>query len=518
MRAIFTCTDDEHFASRVIFAARFFVYFLLGLGFIAFDFFGLSTRTEELTQDVYNLVASPFYEGGHEAPTDQRVAVVLVDDAAMAENGWTWPLDYMVHARILGEVMRACPNQLFIDFRYVRTAAAEERRDFSEYLSAVREELAAPGPDGQAICPSMARDKDEQKRIFYAIHDAGDIEDAPRFLADFGEPVRVSWIQRPGVYPMRVQPESAESAAGPRSSTDRSQPPTPALALYQNMPGAPAAAASFHHRMALRWGASLPPGQERFSTFETDPAASDKTRGWCRAVPSDPWGRAWTAVKFLAQGAASAIVVRDPEPIQPCPFILSLRGDALIYGAYGAEALDFGLRGRQVLYGFDVRASPDLVQTVLHGRLSGVYIHAQALDNLVAYGADYFRRDSDLRTLMEMLVWAALVGVFCVRQHRRDRAEQTRRALRRDAPPTGPHGVAVACLVQDECSRLLEMLRTLAVLTLAIVLLIMLCLWLRIAMADIVGLAAMRGLVAVVQQFGLVSALVLCVMRLRRRR
>lgn len=560
---MFTCTDDQQFANRVIFAVRFVVYFVIGFGFIHLDFFGLSTRTEQLSQDVFNLLLSPFYEGTHDPDTakERGITVVLMDDDTLEEQEFDWPVNYLYHAQIIGNILEQCPRQLFIDFRFVRTnaAAAVERAHFDQYLGGVLRNLK------KEDCPGLFDEAGgiDNSKILYAVRDGEDVTNAPvpQALKDNARPVAVSWVQQPGFYPMRVTDKA------PRNfSTDRADSETVALAMYRNMPGGPDAAVAakdFIWPMAVRWGVELDPSQKYyFPTGEPreegeilagdavpDPdAPSDGETGEnavagdadsdsrskgdekadrrappdCRLLPADFPGRLGAALGLWWDGVLSVTQVRDPRPVQPCPFILSIPAAIVLFRDYHDQDLTekgavIALQDRSVLYGFDVSASPDHVQTVMHGRVSGVYKHAQALDNLATYDKRYFRSDPVVRFWLETVAWVALVLTFCIRQRRRDATDVAER-LRglpqtRGEPGRTRFGPVVDCLTVDEWARLADFGRTLLVLAVTVVALIALCMVMRVAVADIVGLAAMRGLLVLVQQFGLIAAFVTLTLR-----
>lgn len=101
-----------------------------------------------------------------------------------------------------------------------------------------------------------------------------------------------------------------------------------------------------------------------------------------------------------------------------CPYSLTLSASDLEVSTPEDRALLAQLlRDRLVLVGANITSTGDLVQSPVHGKIPGIYLHAMALDNLITLGMRYDREPANLLNFEVSwldLIEIALLGLIAL--------------------------------------------------------------------------------------------------------
>jgi hypothetical protein len=309
---------------------------------------------------LYAPLAGQAYGAGARA----RISVLLIDDTSLAQAGQTWPASYGYYARLLRGVEIYRPRAVFLDivfrdFRPDPTFDAFAQRLCALQAAGTKVYLAAtPGPDGALrVRPGL---EELRGRCFEPV--------AVTYQPDAVD--KVAWS-----YPLEQQ-----GAAGPPQ-------PSAALAIHDAFASRPLATPA--GLMALSWG--LTPSQDGLRRLVVDEAeAKEGAKGgeeagaaassYCR--PDHGW---WEMAPF---GVRNARFGDAEKPI--CVFHDTAYAYDLSNGGDDSETfLEHTLKDRVVMIGTARQFSNDYINSPIHGRIPGVYLHAMALDNLDHYGDNY---------------------------------------------------------------------------------------------------------------------------------
>ena len=314
--------------------------------------FGEEFATREQAR-VYAPIAGAQYGEGRRGD----IRVLLIDDAALAAAGQVWPARYGYSARLLGAIAQYKPKAIFVDIYF-----SAERDDPS--LGALTRTLCALRRDGIAVFLASARDGSGNYRLRPEI-DALDGKCFDKVAIQYtpDDIDRVAWN-----YPL-VAARAGQDAAPLKSA---------ALALHEAASGRVLAATG--HPLALTWG-SYQAGQGTGWRQDAGPNAAS----YCR-----PWS-GWA--ELLPQGIRDLRYEDSDKPL--CVYHETLHaGDLANTSADGEAQLRSQIEGKLVLVGLGTTNSGDFVQSPLHGRIPGIYLHAMALDNLLVDGDNHARHIS----------------------------------------------------------------------------------------------------------------------------
>lgn len=310
-----------------------------------------------------------FYsQGAGAAAASDRLLVVDVGKPTLQRWRASWPLAYGQHARLLERLRQARPAALFIDFQF------ESRRD-DPTLPALMDTLCAFRADGIPVFLAAGSEAAEG-RLRPELEALRDGQGRPCFekvaVAHEPSPIdRLSWT-----YPLRGE-------AGGEAI------PSAALALAEALRGEPLLEPHAHHdTLGLVWGSTDRHGGPAWIETAPDQGhdgedhAEAATRHYCRAPG---WRDLVPLQSFFAHVAGFAPDRRPHCPMQASLQALELTAPKTDEQAQAQAAL---IRGRAVLYGgsFDPN---DFITSPLQAELPGVYLHAQAADNLLRFGRDW---------------------------------------------------------------------------------------------------------------------------------
>jgi len=328
------------------------IFFGLAVAFITLcDPFGLVSSSNAASARWLNrLFAEQYPDAGQ-----RQVVVVLIDDTYLLRHQAHWPLPYSEQSKLFKRLLAYQPSAVFVDLLYShdhsRTVPGQNPLMESQLLANVFERYQRQG------IPLLLANTGLQRGV------DGAVNILPRFAA-ISRPALVSWSGFGDQYPLAVP-----TPLGPLES--------PALGLYREYcrshacPALPAdaEAATQLPAMALQWGLKPSPLQERISAI-----------GHCSAP--GVFSQMLQAMFWKLGNSAQAT----------CPYSLTLTASDLEATAdEDRKLLHELLRGKLVLVGASIAGTGDVTLSPLHGKLPGVYLHAMALDNLIAWGTHYYR-------------------------------------------------------------------------------------------------------------------------------
>lgn len=316
------------------------------------DPFGLTSSTDDASAKWLNRIFASFYPD-----TGQRnTVVILIDDEYLLSNDTYWPMPYSEQSKLFKRLLAYKPDAVFVDLLYSHDHSRDDARQSSQLLANVFERYKHQGIPLLLANTGLERGKD------------GQINTLPRF-SGVTSPALVAWSGFGDHYPLAIR-----TAVGDLE--------TPALELYRRycqknacepLPEDAAAAISLPP-IALQWGLKMSAKQSLVA-----PVGHCSTPG---------------VIDQLLQAIFWKL---GSEAESNCAYSLTLRaGDLEANGPEERELLSHLLRGKLVLVGAQIASAGDLVQSPLHGKVPGIYIHAMALDNLIAWGTDYYHSPANL--------------------------------------------------------------------------------------------------------------------------
>ncbi|WP_339529341.1 CHASE2 domain-containing protein [Pseudomonas mucidolens] len=320
------------------------------------DPFGLASSSDQASAQWLNRM----FASGYERDGQQRIAVVLIDDAYLMRNNTSWPMPYGEQSKLFKRLLAYKPKSVFVDLLYSHDHSFGDPARGSQLLANVFERYQRQGIPLWLANTGVTRGENGQANTL-------------AHFSEVSQPALVVWEGVGDKYPLAMP-----TASGAME--------TPALAMYRqlcedsscaNLPKDPEAAAQLPP-IAVQWGLKLAPEQARISDIRGCAPA--------RNFLLDGLGQLLQAVFWKLDNSAQA----------RCPYTLTLSASDLEVSSPADQALIAELlRDRLVLVGANITSTGDVVQSPVHGLIPGVYLHAMALDNLINEGMDYEREPAD---------------------------------------------------------------------------------------------------------------------------
>lgn len=373
------------------------VRFAFTAAIIALNPFNLSRATEKVSVDVFNQIIAPFYH----SLVHNRIVVVTISDkegrlplderpcSAPPCPSSDWPISFREHAQliraIIGDDQEARPKAIFVDVLF------NNRHNDKDDLTG----LAALASGNCADCATPVIFATQAEKLSDpARPKLPAVEGVPSLLAaDHPDAVaQVTWLGDD--YPLMV-------------SADGSMKPTPATMLYRLVAGAPEfAEGSDASPMVVMWG------------YDPPQSAAQADAARC-AFAETLFARVRAGVSAVLNGILTNAREASVQSMimQPCAFHVEIPADELVPANFKSEfRFRELLRDSYVFIGADIAGAQDVVRSPVHGELPGVYFHAMAFDNLMTYGANYFRPSRQVNLLvvkppLNDLVEILLIGV-----------------------------------------------------------------------------------------------------------
>jgi hypothetical protein len=379
----------------------------LALFFLNLNLFGTATPSKRYSQDlVYAWFGDERWlyprpdSSAPPAPGQPRVVVVVLDEQALATRAARWPVPVEFHAQLLAELAVLRPRAILLDFLLIDPATAQETCDLLTVGAQLRHGpdhtalyLAVPGPTDDLApidtvdCRDRAGKRLDAKAIFQRVSVAR-LVDGTDFVSR--------------LYPFGVRDKAGAGIA------------SAAVQMY----------------------CDTEPRPKDCVKRLTDGRSADAGFDLAWSPQGDRFNQRWSALPCRTTlSPVQAVLNRPALPREsPCPPVPTLWGRALLspeedpaLGVDNAEL--FRIANKSILLvGGDFRGTGDLITTPLHTLLPGVYYHAVALENLLAFkGYPKVRKDYRSPKLAflayDLLVLWLLAVIFQWRQARLKRME-----------------------------------------------------------------------------------------------
>ena len=376
----------------------------VALFFLNFNLFGTASASKRFSQDLvyawfgneawlYPRVPLVAPGAAHRTAPPPRVVVVMLDEQALALRGARWPVPVEFHAQFLAELEVLQPRAILLDFLLIDPAPRQDTCDLLTVGSRLRH-------NGIALYVAVTTPEDLEPMDAAACRDASGALIHP---SQVFTPVSVQrqvdgsdFVSRR--YPFEQRANMTAAGAGVASA---------AVRMYCDAVSAPAACV-----------ARLTRGRSADAGFEL---------AW--SPEGDPFNQRWSHASCIETTSPVRAILNQPAlPREsPCPPSATLFAAALLDpqadSALGADNQDlFKLTdGSFLLVGGNFRGSGDLITTPMHTLLPGVYYHAAALENLLAFDGrpkvrKEFRTPSVAFYAYDLLVLWALAAIFQWRQ------------------------------------------------------------------------------------------------------
>ncbi|PTB94968.1 hypothetical protein C9974_02390 [Marinobacter sp. B9-2] len=351
---------------------RHWVLMVVGYLLVFVDPFGISSKSSRAISDGFDRLFSPIYSGalasGRDSESADLVDVILIDDPSIRmlsneENGYLrandWPLAYSDHFVLIDALRRLGYGTIILDITFYRA----RQLDNSLPLLVARLKHFRDST-GLAVVLSAGEDPDQ-------------LEPSIRPLTDVASDIGlVGWSGHGQNYPIR------------RTLPDGDKLPTLAVAGYEvycqkyksrGCDDLSKAEDSWMvprpSGMHLSWGM---PAQRMASTLD------------CNATPENDSviGSIWHWGRYIF--GAEVVSVDGQRPCPPVP-TATLRDIFCVKAECDDFFKNLPLENRIAIVGVSLPSARDLFDPPIAGLLPGVYLHAEALRNLLHYGDGYLK-------------------------------------------------------------------------------------------------------------------------------
>lgn len=286
-----------------------------------------------------------------------QVTVLLVDDDDLRAFDEVWPVPMGFHKRRLLELLKYHPKAVFFDIVFL-----DDRRDpeLDGFIDAACRARAAGVPVfvGSFGNAGRAPSRTEQAMLARTVEVGGT---ARACIEAAYLNLRIDGFDQ-SVWEYDLAFGGAQEAHHGGHAAARY--PSPAARLYGV--DHTLAPAELEEPMALVWGTASDPTNLAWMNNEARQVGSHA-----------PCASTWRWYRVLPVG----------EPGPPiCPYQLQLPARTL-NGANGFDAADLqrAIGGKYIIYGTHLQSTGDEILSPYHGRIAGAFLHAMALDNLLAF-------------------------------------------------------------------------------------------------------------------------------------
>jgi len=373
----------------------------VALFFLNLNVMGTASPSKRFSQDlVYAwfgdeawLYPRPAAPGAGARDLQRRVVVVMLNEQALALRGARWPVPVQFHAQFLAELAVLKPRGIFLDFLLLDPAPAAETCELLQVAQRLRTERIP---------------------LYLAVTRAEDLAllESPGCQGPRGVPIRASEVFTPVAVLRQVDNSDFVSRRYPFEQRTAAQ-----------APGSGVVSAAV--RMYCEAGADAPACLTRLTDYESADAGFELA--WSPA--GDPFNQRWSHEPCAPRISPMRAVLNEPvlPRESPCPPVATLFADALLNPELDpALGLDndtlFNItQGSFLMVGGNFRGSGDLITTPLHTLLPGIFYHAVALQNLLAFeGQPKVRKEFRAPKLLfygfDLLVLWLLAAIFLWRQ------------------------------------------------------------------------------------------------------
>ena len=293
-----------------------------------------------------------------------QITVLLYDDEYLESNGSAWPISYQEHAdgllRFVG-TPGSKPKAIFLDVTFGQHREDPTLPALKSALCAIQNEFKVPvflaalpsAKDGRlSVRSGLGGDNSGKDRACFTLVGVDYIPDALDGITWSYQLTRhfdqSSWKSGPADNP--AQQVSYRSAA---------------MAIAQD--SAKIDLGIEKEPMAMVWGYNSAPQSSRPNSLkDCTPGVFD----WEKLIP-------WVLRQFW----------EDPPKHPLCPYHQTISMAQL--GLMSDDEIAPYIDGRYLMVGGQVLGYNDIIESPIHGSISGIHMHAMALDNLLTYRENY---------------------------------------------------------------------------------------------------------------------------------
>lgn len=307
-----------------------------------------------------------------------RFVIVDIDAASARHAEEGWPFSYGHHARVLEQIRRQKPKALFVDIQF-----ESDRADPS--LPRLLESLCRYKADGIPVF--MAAGSESLGGKLRPELEALRTSDQQPCFERVGVGYEVSSDQLVWTYPLKTElGDTTIRSAG--------------LAMAEVMRGRPL---QIEHRsqMGLTWTAGAPDNGPLWRAEGKDESQGEVH--YCR----ESQVLDLTLLPQIVRGGAYELPYCPRHASVIVDWVTAPRSEAQRQEVFDA------LTNRVVLYGVSFDPN-DHITSPLHGRIPGVYLHAQAADNLAQHGDAWRRPTLSWRWPSHFAEWGVKIFVMFV--------------------------------------------------------------------------------------------------------
>ena len=317
----------------------------------------------------------------------------MLNEQALALRGARWPVPVQFHAQFLAELAVLKPRGIFLDFLLLDPA---------------------PAADTCELLQVAQRLRTERIPLYLAVTRAEDLTllESPGCRDPRGVPIRASEVFIPVAVLRQVDNSDFVSRRYPFEQRTAAQAPGSGIV-------------SAAVRMYCEAGADASACLTRLTDYESADAGFELA--W--SPEGDPFNQRWSHEPCSPRISPMRAVLNEPvlPRESPCPPVATLFADALLNPELDpALGLDndtlFNItQGSFLMVGGNFRGSGDLITTPLHTLLPGIFYHAVALQNLLAFEGQpkvrkEFRAPKILFYAFDLIVLWLLAAIFLWRQ------------------------------------------------------------------------------------------------------
>lgn len=394
--------------SRIMAEAVAWAFIMMIMGYL--NPFGFEQRMDEHSQNIIERMTAPLYRpswtnvaGEEFIPGQDQIAVVMLSDKSLGNlkemYGWKWPLPFTAHTAMLslmappGSDRSAQPRAIFLDFLILDNLLTPAPLDI--YVSRIGyvTKLDAKKHHDEGICPSCQFEKLEE-----IITNGG----VPVILPATTSSADDSKI-RGKLAEVAVLTSIFNIADGYSINQSEDYPSPAALLYYTHLLQNCIDAMIFDDRKGKYPFAYIV--ERCIDLHKKDKENLQQHTGTLRPIWGSHMAEKQKKAATIDEGCDSGFTVwkklykhslgnlfdinRDARLIvaQRCPYHLTVPVTALF--EQDPSQISSYLRGRYVFFGANLRGQSDYIVSPVHGELSGIYLHATALDNLIKHDLDY---------------------------------------------------------------------------------------------------------------------------------
>jgi hypothetical protein len=341
---------------------------------------------------------------------EQPIVVVTVDDDDLQQTGAVWPISYQYHADVLKQLALLGSKRLMVDILFV-----DERRDPT--LPAFKDTLCALKRQGIEI---FIASKQLDDGSVYLRPELAAIA-APMALPGKACFTAVTVGTRLDKYDQRAWEYPRDAKA-----TLQNRPESAAFAIFRSI--SPEKFESLPvANLAVLWGT-------QGSEFNLKWMRKPSQMGQDSVAHCKVWSYFDLLPPFLRLDSLFNPAAADSRAVCPYHMTIPVRALQDFKGTNPFGNVGDRINGSTVFYGASLVGMQDSIESLVHGAIPGVHLHAMALDNLLNFGSGYLLAEefsiSHLSSPASLMTFACLflIALFDIffNAGRHEKSEKTR--------------------------------------------------------------------------------------------